>query len=241
MPTCMPKVLADHPYILTVNPENKLQSGCILSNWSTENIDLLSIFMLYRQNIEEEGKSPSQLNLLWVHMKRWLLGHKPAQENWKRDVKINSNVKMALKKDRRDAAELELELGRNVLLQQLKSTQHLLWSVTYAYNSHLCVVCNIFFLSSLSLLYSINTWKPGTKEEKKKSAWRNWILLLRLLYFPYFWFLDLTLMHLSSAVNSSSKRRKLFHPGREDSFRHLCCWAERKKGQFLFISITLEV
>lgn len=47
MPTCMPKVLADHPYILTVNPENKLQSSCILSNWSTENIDLLSIFILH--------------------------------------------------------------------------------------------------------------------------------------------------------------------------------------------------
>lgn len=42
-------------------------------------------------------------------------------------------------------------------------------------------------------------------------------------------------MHLSSVVNSGNKRRKLFHPGREGSFRCLCCWAQRRKGEFLFI------
>lgn len=42
-------------------------------------------------------------------------------------------------------------------------------------------------------------------------------------------------MHLSLVVNSGNKRRKLFHPGREGSFRCLCCWAQRRNREFLFI------
>ena len=97
------------------------------------------------------------------------------------------------------------------------------------------VLCTYFLISFLSFSALFYAWKPETKEKNPKKQ-------LKEIEFCCLGFCSLLisdsltwLMHLSSVVNSGNKRRKLFHPGREGSFRCLCCWAQRRKGEFLFI------